>query len=64
MQYLIKCNQYFYLSKKSWDFIAQQLDDLNVFARLVGIMSIDASEVSINRLCLSLLNNTMLLKSS
>jgi hypothetical protein len=68
MEYLIRCNQYFYLSKKSWDYIAQQLDDLNVFARLAKIMSIKASEVNINRLCLSLLNNVMLfekfLKSS
>src|SRR5262249_48768245 len=68
MECLIRCNQYFYLSKKSWDYIAQQLEDLNVFARLAKIMSIKASEVNINRLCLSLLNNVMLfekfLKSS
>ncbi|MHB9147319.1 MAG: hypothetical protein ACYC2U_02645 [Candidatus Amoebophilus sp.] len=68
MRYLIKCNKYFILTRKSWDYIAQHLDDLNFFARVAKILSIEASEININRLCLSLLNNIMLfekfLKSS
>ena len=60
MEYLIKHNRFFLVSKKSWDYIAQQIDDFNIFARVAKIMRVDAGEVTINRLCLTLLNNSML----
>ncbi|MFP3011777.1 MAG: hypothetical protein ACEY3D_01965 [Rickettsia sp.] len=63
MRYLIKRNKFFLILKTNWDYIEEKIEDFKVFIRIASILSIDASEVNINRLCKSLLNNTSLLEN-
>ena len=60
MKHLIKHNKYFYISKESWDYIEEKIEDVNVFTKVARILLIEAGEIKINRLCLSLLNNMRL----
>ncbi|MCC8397944.1 MAG: hypothetical protein LN569_01260 [Rickettsia endosymbiont of Labidopullus appendiculatus] len=61
MKYLINRNKHFIISKKSWDYIALKVNDFNFFSRVAKILFIDAGrDINIHRLCLTLLNNTML----
>ena len=60
MRYLIGHNKHFYISKKNWDYIEEKIEDINVFTKVARILFIEAEEIKINRLCLSLLNNMRL----
>jgi hypothetical protein len=60
MKYLINHNKHFLISKKSWAYIEAKVNDFNFFRKVARILLIDANEIKINRLVLSLLNNTML----
>ena len=62
MRHLINHNKYFLISKKSWDYLEKKIDDFNYFSKIMRILLIDAGEIKINRLALSLLNNNRLLE--
>jgi len=62
MIYLINHNKYFLISKESWDYLEKNIDDFNFFSKIARILLIDAGEIKINRLALSLLNNNRLLE--
>jgi len=62
MEYLITYNKHFLISKRNWDYIEENIDDFSFFSKIMRILLIDASEIKINRLALSLLNNNRLLE--
>ena len=54
---LINLNESFYLHKRTWDFISENLDNPHVITRILIVMVIKADEINVNRLCKGLLNN-------
>ena len=57
IELVIKNNEYFYISKKAWDYIFENIEDAFVFDRIFSVLSIEAKEVNINMLCKALINN-------
>lgn len=62
MKRLITYNKHFLISKKNWDYIEEKIADFNFFNKIMRILLIDAREININRLVLSLFNNNKLLE--
>jgi len=59
---LISLNKYYYIHKKTWDFISENLDNPHVITRLFLIMAIKADELNTSILCKGLINNLDLLR--
>ncbi len=57
LETLIEANRYFCITKKSWDYIEQRLDDRDFIARVLGVFYVKAEEININRLLKSVLCN-------
>lgn len=57
MRTLIQYNKYFYIHKKAWDGLSENIHDPLFTNKIFGIMRIDASGLNMNKLCKALVNN-------
>lgn len=62
MQFLIKQNNFFSISKKTWNYIEDKIEDINFFKKIACVLLIEANEINIHRLLTCLMNNTALLE--
>ncbi|MDC3413865.1 hypothetical protein NC797_08755 [Aquibacillus sp. 3ASR75-11] len=62
IQKLIQLNRFFYIRKETWEFYIENINDTNMINAILGILSVKAEEVSINKLCKAIVNNVDLLK--
>lgn len=63
MKKMISYNRYFYIHKRVWDEILATIDDVRMTERVLGVLSIQADEMNINKLCKYLMNNQELFKA-
>lgn len=57
MKVLIYFNKQFYIHKKVWDELSENIHDPLLTNKMIGLMRIDASGLNINKLCKALANN-------
>jgi hypothetical protein len=62
MRLLISVNRYFYLSKKTWDYIENNIKSESILNRILAILEIKADGKINNTLCEAILNNLELFK--
>ncbi|QQK74918.1 hypothetical protein HUG15_04405 [Salicibibacter cibarius] len=58
---LINANEYFLIRDETWQHLFNHLDHTHLMNTVIGIMSIKADEVTINKYCKALMNNMNLL---
>jgi len=63
MRKLIQSNRFFYIHKKVWDEISDNIDETQMINKILGVLSIKAEEININKLCKSLVNNQELFQA-
>lgn len=63
MRKLIQSNSFFYIHKKVWDEILDNINESQMINKILGVLSIKAEEININKLCKSLVNNQELFKA-
>jgi hypothetical protein len=63
MKKLIQFNRFFYIHKRVWDEVALNLNDSRRMHKILGVLSIQADEININKLCKYLVNNQALFKA-
>ncbi len=63
MRKLIQFNRFFYIHKRVWDEVAMNLNDSGRMNKLLGVLSIQADEININKLCKYLVNNQALFRA-
>ena len=57
MRTIIQYNKYFYIHKKVWDDLSDNIHDPLFTNKMIGLMRIDASGLNVNKLCKALTNN-------
>jgi hypothetical protein len=62
MNLLIKSNSYFYIRKKAWDQIIENIHDPRLSNANFTVLTIKADELNTNKLCKALVNNQELLQ--
>ncbi|MCG7334681.1 hypothetical protein MHZ95_05210 [Sporosarcina sp. ACRSM] len=63
MRKLIQFNQFFYIHKRVWDEIVINLNDSERTNKILGVLLIQADEITINKLCKYSVNNQALFKA-
>ncbi|MFC5587884.1 hypothetical protein ACFPRA_03050 [Sporosarcina soli] len=63
MRKLIQFNRFFYIHKRVWDEVALNLNDSRRMHKILGVLSIQADEININKLCKYLVNNQALFQA-
>lgn len=63
IQILINANRDFYLHRRTWDFVKEHIEDIELIKRVAAILLIQAYDIKVNKLCKALLNNVHLLQT-
>lgn len=62
MNFLVKSNRFFYISKQAWDQMMNNMHDPQLTHANFAILTIKSDELNTNKLCKALVNNQELLK--
>lgn len=54
---LILMNKYFLIKRETWDFIKENMNNEKILSSFIALLSLNANEINMNKLCSSVINN-------